>query len=84
MADRYSIDDDAGVAEMDDLPRYEKRRRPMRGTFTGTVRRAAMQAKRQGSAHSPPPPHGRRPSGFHRRIIKKPFHRMDSAPVAAS
>jgi hypothetical protein len=81
MANRYA-NDDAEVV-LDDLPRYEKRRRPMRGTFTAPVRRAALQAKRRSSTGSAPKPGGR-PSGFHRRIVKKPFYFVDKPPAASS
>jgi hypothetical protein len=81
MTIRYAIGD--AEVEVDDLPRYEKRRRPMRGTFTAPVRRAALQAKRQSSTGSAPKP-GSRPSGFHRRIVKKPFYFVDKPPVASS
>jgi hypothetical protein len=81
MTIRYAISD-AEVA-VDDLPRYEKRRRPMRGTFTAPVRRAALQSKRRSSAGSASKPNCR-PSGFHRRIVKKPFYFVDKPTVASS
>jgi hypothetical protein len=81
MIPRYANDNPE--VEPDDLPRYEKRRRPMRGTFTAPVRRAALQAKRRSSTGSAPKS-SRRPSGFHRRIVKKPFYFVDKPPVASS
>jgi hypothetical protein len=61
----------ADAVAYDDMPRYEKRRRPPRSSSKPAVRRALNMAYRSGSPASTLPT-----GGFHRRYIKKPLHAM--------
>ena len=58
----------------DEMPNYEKRRRPERCSQMGPVRRATVRARSRVS--SSPASRSGAPTGggFHRRIIKKPFY----------
>jgi hypothetical protein len=73
MSERYLTNSDAGLAYADDQPSYEKRRRPARCSVKAPVRRALSQAYRD-SVERCSHRSGGRPSGIHRRIIKKPFY----------
>jgi hypothetical protein len=57
---------------LNDLPRFEKRRRPERNTFKTPIRRAVVRSYRRGGSTS-----RTIVSGFHRRIIKKPLRYME-------
>jgi hypothetical protein len=57
----------------EDLPTYEKRRRPERCSQMGPVRRGVMRARSQ-SKSTAAPSYRSTGGGFHRRIIKKPFY----------
>jgi hypothetical protein len=59
----------------DEAPRYEKRRRPERCSATTAVRRALLRSPAR-SAFNPVRKTSGQPSGFHRRIVKKPFYGM--------
>jgi hypothetical protein len=54
--------------DLDDMPQFEKRRRPQRNTFNTPIRRAVMRAYGRGPTGQPTT------SGFHRRIVKKVLH----------
>ena len=66
MADRY-------LDYAEELPTYEKRRRPERCSQFGPVRRATVRARARITS-APASRSGRQVGGFHRRLIKKPFY----------
>jgi hypothetical protein len=67
-----SLDHEDDTESLNDLPRFEKRRRPARNTFKTPIRRAVVRSYRRGGSTAPTTV-----SGFHRRIIKKPLRCMD-------
>jgi len=67
--------DEAGATCLEDLQRFEKRRRPRRWSFNPPVKRALQSHRRSVSFSGSTRPAAS--GGFHRRIIKKPLYGMD-------